>query len=198
MTATTTIFDDEKISAQKKILRREILARLRSMPSEDKKVFDCALTEKFLSHPSYKKAKVLMAYLSMAEEVQLNEIISAALSEKKIVAVPLIAGREMHAVRLKNLDAVEVGAYGIATVTGEKFFVDAEEIDCVITPGLAFDADCCRLGRGAAFYDKFFPRAVHAKKIALAYDCQIVEKVPIAPHDFPVDAVITPTDFFSA
>lgn len=80
---TTTIFDDEKIFAQKKNLRREIRARLRSISSDDKKIFDDALTEKFLAHPSYKDAKILMAYLSMAEEVQLHEIISAALSKKK-------------------------------------------------------------------------------------------------------------------
>ena len=195
---TTTIFDDEKISAQKKILRREILARLRSMPSDEKKIFDNALTKKFLDSSSYRRAKILMAYMSTAEEVQLNEIISAALAEEKIVAVPLIDGREMHAVQLPNLDAVEVGAYWIATVAGEKIFIDAEKINCVIVPGVAFDAECFRLGRGAAFYDKFLPRAVHAEKIALAYDCQIVEKVPTAPHDFPVDAVITPTVFFSA
>ena len=193
----TTTFDDEKISAQKKNLRREILSRLRSMPSDEKKFFDNELTKKFLESSSYRRAKILMAYMSTAEEVQLNEIISAALAEEKIVAVPLIDGREMHAVILPSLDAVEVGAYGIFTVKSDVAkIIDAEKINCVIVPGVAFDDECCRLGRGAAFYDKFLPRAVHAEKIALAYDCQIVEKIPAEPHDFKVDAVITPTKNF--
>ena len=63
----------------------------------------------------------------------------------------------------------------------------------MITPGLAFDDNFSRLGKGGGYYDKFLSRAVNAKKIALAYDCQLVEKVPIEPHDLKVDAVITPT-----
>jgi len=47
------------------------------------------------------------------------------------------------------------------------------------------------LGLGGGFYDKFLTRAVNAKKIALAYDFQIVEKVPTEPHDFKVDMIIS-------
>ena len=185
---------NENISALKKILRREINLRLKTLSQEDRVKFSRAVTAKFLASTVYKNSEVIMAYLSTAEEIQLNEFISTALDDGKILAVPFIERREMQAVRLPNLDALEVGAYKILTVKRDiRKIIDAEKIDCVITPGLAFDAKCNRLGKGGGYYDKFLSRAVNAKKIALAYDCQLVEKVPVAPHDLKVDAVITPT-----
>ena len=65
-----------------------------------------------------------------------------------------------------------------------------------MTPGLAFDAKGNRLGKGGGFYDKFLNRAVNAVKIALAFDEQIVENVPIEPHDVKVDFILTPTKIF--
>ena len=185
---------NENISALKKILRREINLRLKTLSQEDRVNFSRAVTAKFLASTVYKNSEVIMAYLSTAEEIQLNEFISTALDDGKILAVPFIERREMQAVRLPNLDTLEVGAYKILTVKRDiRKIIDAEKIDCVITPGLAFDAEYNRLGKGGGYYDKFLSRAVNAKKIALAYDCQLVEKVPVAPHDLKVNAVITPT-----
>ena len=185
---------DENIIAKKKILRQEINLRLKNLTPEDRVKFSRAVVEKFLASTLYKNAAVIMVYLSTAEEIQLNEFIATALEQKKILAVPLIEGREILSVRLTNLEALEVGVYKILTVKRDvRKFIDAEKIDCVITPGLAFDADCNRLGKGGGYYDKFLDRAVKAKRIALAYDCQLVEKVPVEPHDLKVDAVITPT-----
>lgn len=185
---------NENISARKKFLRREINLRLKTLSQEERVKFSRAVVEKFLASTVYKNSAVIMAYLSTAEEIQLNEFISTALDDGKILAVPFIERREMQAVRLPNLDALEVGAYKILTVKRDiRKIIDAEKIDCVITPGLAFDAEYNRLGKGGGYYDKFLSRAVNAKKIALAYDCQLVEKVPIEPNDLKVDAVITPT-----
>ena len=185
---------NENISARKKFLRREINLRLKTLSQEDRVKFSRAVTAKFLASTVYKNSEVIMAYLSTAEEIQLNEFISTALDDGKILAVPFIERREMQAVRLPNLDTLEVGAYKILTVKRDiRKIIDAEKIDCVITPGLAFDAEYNRLGKGGGYYDKFLSRAVNAKKIALAYDCQLVEKVPVAPHYLKVDAVITPT-----
>ena len=133
-----------------------------------------------------------MAYLSMPEEIQLQEFFKAAFEDEKILAVPFILEGEMAAVELPNMNALEVGEYGILTVKRDAIkFIDAEKIDCVITPGIAFDMHGRRLGRGGGFYDKFLRRAVNAKKIALAYDCQLVDNVPSEIHDVAVDAVIT-------
>ena len=195
---TMTIYKDEKISAQKKSLRREMNLRIANLSIEERIRLSRAAVEKFLVQPIYQNSKIIMAYLSMAEEIQLQEFISIALDAGKILAVPFINGREMYAVHLPNLESVEVGAYGILTVKSSvRKIIDAEKIDCVIVPGLAFDEKFHRLGKGGGYYDKFLNLAVNAKKISLAYDFQIVEIVPVESHDLPVDILITPTKIFN-
>ena len=185
------------IDAQKKFLRSEINSRLKAMSADERKFLSTAAVEKFLLHPIYKSSKIIMAYSSTALEIQLGEFFLTALSHGKILAVPFIRGREMFAAELSSVDELEIGAYGILTVkNADDKIIDAKKIDCIVTPGLAFDANCNRLGKGGGYYDKFFVNAVNAKKIALAYDCQLVDKVPVEQHDMPVDVVITPTKIF--
>lgn len=151
------------------------------------------IVRKFLSLEIYRAASTLMAYVSTPEEIQLRGIFSDAFARGKTLAVPLIVGAgEMLPVAVPSFDALEVGAFGIATVKENlREFVSAEKIDCVVVPGAAFDVHGNRLGLGGGYYDKFLPRAVNAKKIALAYDFQLVEEIPVEPHDSPVDIVLT-------
>ena len=190
-----TTFD---IDAQKKLLRREINSRLKKMSPDERKFLSQVVTEKFLTTPIYKNSLTIMAYSSTALEIRLGEFFLTALSHGKILAIPFIEGREMFAAKLSSFDELEIGAYGILTVkNAADKIIDAKNFDCIVTPGLAFDANCNRLGKGGGYYDKFFVNAVNAKKIALAYDCQLVEKIPVAPYDVKVDVVITPNKFFS-
>lgn len=186
-----------EISAQKKILRREINSQLKKLSVDERKIFSQSAVEKFLAHPIYKNSKSITAYSSMPEEIQLNEFLATAIAQGKILSIPFIDGKKMFAAKISSLNELEVGAYGILTVkNAADKIVDAKKIDCIVTPGLAFDTKLNRLGKGGGFYDKFFIDAVNAKKVALAYDCQIVEKIPIETYDLPVDIIITPTKIF--
>ncbi|MBY0262514.1 MAG: hypothetical protein K2Q20_09230, partial [Phycisphaerales bacterium] len=73
--------------------------------------------------------------------------------------------------------------------------IAAGTLAAVIVPGLAFDASLRRLGRGAGFYDRFLSTlgADSPRRIALAFDEQIIERVPVDEHDQPLHAVVTPT-----
>ena len=177
----------------KKELRREMLALRKSLTPAERESLSAQIVQKFLALEIYQDASTVMAYVSMAEEIQLREIFADAFAQGKTLAVPLIVGRgEMLPVIVPNFDALETGAFGIATVKENlREFVSAEKIECVVVPGAAFDAKCNRLGLGGGYYDKFLPAAVNAKKIALAYDFQIVEEIPVEPHDSPVDMIIT-------
>lgn len=75
--------------------------------------------------------------------------------------------------------------------------IDPVTIDVVVTPGVAFDVDGGRLGHGAGFYDRFFARLAEQRhrpeRIGAAHDIQVVDAVPLAEWDVPMDAVATPT-----
>ncbi len=188
----------EDLIARKKFLRKEMRSRRAALSKSERELFSREVVEKFLAQPIYQNSTTIFAYISMPEEIQLQEIFVDAFSKNKIVAVPVIVGKgEMVAAELPNFDALEIGDFGIFTVRENlRRFVDAKNFDCVIVPGAAFDIRGNRLGLGGGYYDRFLPRAVNAKKIALAFDFQIVESLPAESHDTPVDMIITPTKIF--
>lgn len=186
-----------QLNERKKFLRQEFLARRRAIPIVERDRISRELVKKFLATEIYRTAQIVMAYASTPDELQLDEIFAACFADGKILTIPLIVGKgDMQAVEVPDFDALEVGTFNIKTVRRELIkFVEPALIDCVIVPGVAFDMCGGRLGMGGGFYDKFLPRAVNAKKIALAYDFQLVAELPLAEHDFKVDAVLTPEKF---
>ena len=63
-------------------------------------------------------------------------------------------------------------------------------------PGAVFDKDRHRIGYGGGFYDKYLecleaPLCFSMSLTALAYDCQIVARIPYEPHDIRPDMIIT-------
>ena len=183
---------------EKILLRKKMRARRKSLTEIERETFSNEIIKKFLAQEIYKTSEVIMAYVSMAEEVQLQKLFTEVFGSKKILAVPLIVGKgEMQAVEVPNFDALEVGEFGILTVRADsRKIIAPEKINCVIVPGAAFDLNFNRLGLGGGYYDKFLPHAVNAKKIALAYDFQIVDAVPTQPHDFKVDMIISEKRIF--
>ena len=182
----------------KKILRRKFLAERASVPISERDRISRELIEKFLATETYREAKILMAYASLPDELQLNELFAACFADKKILAIPLIIGKgEMRAVKVPDFESLEIGAFNIVTVKkARRTFIEPAQIDCVIVPGAAFDKSGGRLGLGGGYYDRFLPQAVNAKKIALAYDFQVVETLPLESHDAKVDIVLTENKVF--
>ena len=181
------------LKARKKILRREFLLKRAAVPLDERDRISHALIKKFLATEIFRASKIIMAYASTPDELQLDELFAACFAEEKILAIPFIVGKgEMQAVQVPNFDALEVGAFNIMTVKRElRKFLAPEEIDCVIVPGAAFDVRGGRLGLGGGYYDRFLPQAVNAKKIALAYDFQLVDNLPLESHDAKLDMVLT-------
>ena len=181
---------------QKKILRQEFLSRRKAIPHDERDIISRELVKKFLATEIYRASKIIMAYASTPDELQLDELFTAIFDDGKILAIPFIIGKgDMQAVEVPSLDALEIGAFNIKTVKRDcRRFIEPAQIDCVIVPGAAFDVNGGRLGLGGGYYDKFLPRAVNAKKIALAYDFQLVAELPIEAHDIKVDVVLTNRD----
>ena len=182
------------LKSQKKILRQEFLAKRVAVPHDERDRISHELIKKFLTTEIYREAKIIMAYASTPDELQLNELFAACFDDKKILAIPYIVGKgKMQAVEVPGFDALEIGAFNILTVKHDlKNFIKPAQIDCVIVPGAAFDLSGGRLGLGGGYYDRFLSFAVNAKKIALAYDFQLVDSLPTEEHDAKIDMVLTP------
>jgi 5-formyltetrahydrofolate cyclo-ligase len=91
-------------------------------------------------------------------------------------------------------DGLEDGPYG--TQPGD----DAALVtpDALFVPLLGFTASGERLGQGAGHYDRWMATNSDALPLGIAWDCQLVEQLPIEPHDMPLRGVITPSRFYEA
>lgn len=177
---------------EEKLVLREGMRKLREKLSDGEvKEKSSAIVKRLLRLEEYAMAKNVMFYMGVNKEVKTEEAAKAALEAGKNVAVPvtdLENGRIMP-VKLKSLGDLRPGAYGILE-PAERNEVDAKSIDIVLVPGVAFDSDGNRIGYGLGFYDRFL-RNISAKKIALAYEMQIVDRVFATGNDVAMDAIVT-------
>lgn len=103
--------------------------------------------------------------------------------------LPVVVGELLELRLYTSSNDLAIGSYGIAEPLGE-LFMDYTEIDLVVVPGVAFDANGHRLGRGKGYYDKLLPH-IPAPKMGICFPFQLVEEVPAEAFDICMDAVIT-------
>jgi 5-formyltetrahydrofolate cyclo-ligase len=137
-------------------------------------------------------------FLSMPDEIDATTAIHAAWGLGKTVVVPKVdwEHRTMVPVVLSSFDHLEVDRGSLRNPPGDQV-MDVGWIDLVVTPGLGFDRQGRRLGRGAGFYDRFFadPR-LRAGRCGLCYADQIVDVIPVSGTDLPVDWLVTDEQVF--
>ena len=178
----------------KKELRKRMLERRASLDPKERERWDEEIYKHVLKSSFYKRARVIFAFVTFKGEVDTKSIIASALEDKKIVCIPKILSKEqgMDFFQIKSLSDLVEGYYGILEVKdpGEAF--SSEEIDLMFIPGLAFDKKGGRLGMGAGFYDRYIEKSKGCyPKIALAYDFQILEEVPMEEHDRRIQGIIS-------
>jgi 5-formyltetrahydrofolate cyclo-ligase len=154
-----------------------------------------AVAEHLLSVPELADAHLVLAYNATAEEIDPARAIERLRELGKAVAFPRVESPGILGIHLHAAgDALETGPMGISQPGADAPRVDLASIDAVIVPGVAFDAHGKRLGYGGGFYDRFLPQLrSDCIRIGLAYDEQLVDDLPVAEHDAPVDVVVTPT-----
>ena len=186
------------MSEDKGALRKEILKVRRSLSVEYRQRASEAIMARLFGCEVYRQAEAVMAYASMADEVQLQGLLEHSLQVGKLMALPYVISQDlMAAVRLKALAALTEGAYGILTVAEEgREMLPPGSLDLIMVPGVAFGLDGSRLGMGAGFYDRFLSESEpQARRIALCFDCQLAEEIPMEVHDQRVEVIITETRF---
>jgi len=142
----------------------------------------------------YQRAHVLMLFLSTPYEVDTRQLAIQAWADNKTVLAPRVAWdqRRMLPVEIQSLvSGVEDDFMGIREPV-EGMPVPVADIDLVIVPGLGFDEQGNRLGRGRGFYDRFLSHPdFHGVSCALALEEQVVEAIPVGTTDVAVDMLVT-------
>jgi len=177
-------------------IRKEITAKLKDHSELEKSRKSGIIKKKLLNAEEFKKSEIVMFYVSLKDEVDTLSMIDEALKTGKRVCVPVILKEEKRLIageiknRLEDLEKQHFGIY--QPKAGKVREVPLEDIDLVVVPGIAFDKDNVRLGRGHGYYDRFLScLSERTRTIGLAFDFQVIADLPKDPHDIPVWKTIT-------
>jgi len=184
------------INKEKQELRQKLLRQLLSLAQEEIKRRSKNVEKKLSSLPIYKESKVIMVYYPLKGEVDILEEIRKTIKEKRFCfPVMDLKANTLRAYEVRDLDQDFIpGPFGVMEPDIKKTKeVGIDEIDMVIVPGLGFDKQKNRLGRGGGFYDRFLKEITPSiKSVALAFKFQILENLPInLPTDQKVDTIVS-------
>ena len=190
----------EKTILDKKSIRKEILKLRDNLDLEKKECMDSVIESKFINSSQYIHAKNIFIYISYASEINTKNIIFKAINDGKKIYIPRTDAKtkNMDAVNIISFDKLVRNDYGILEPSKKELFIDPNELDLIVVPGVAFDIKKGRMGYGGGYYDRYFKKIdkknfKKISKVALAYDFQIIDEVPMDENDMPVDYIITDT-----
>ena len=175
------------------------LARKNRVAQKNKDELSRAICGKFTALPAYAAAKTVMWYVDAGSEMRTRNALPEALTQGKRVVVPwcVVETNTLELFLLEDMSELVEGAYKILEPKDDLRRLPAkvvrpEELDLVMVPGTAFDPRGGRMGQGKGYYDRLLARArADAPLVALAFDCQIFDEIPVAPHDVFMDLVLT-------
>jgi 5-formyltetrahydrofolate cyclo-ligase len=177
-------------------LRQKAHSNRNAQPEKDE--LSRRIVGAFMSLPEYATASTVLFYVDVRSEVRTRLNLEAALNSDKSIVVPWCnADGELELFRLTSMDQRELGMYRILEPREDlrhlpEFQVHVEELDLVMVPGVGFDARGARMGHGKGYYDKLLEHArPDAPLIALAFECQMFDEIPVAAHDVFMDKIVT-------
>ena len=176
------------------MLKRELRTLMRQKKGQFTQQQLCELSLPIVDRikPMLAGVKTIVAYYSLPDEVDTHGFIDWLIAEGKTVYLPKVISDEyMVLCRYTGAESLCEGVFGIMEPVGEELLAD-EAIDVVLVPGMAFDGEGNRLGRGKGYYDRFLKLLTnpHPKLIGVCFDFQKVDMVPTEPTDVKVDVVV--------
>ena len=195
-------------------LRKSRIAARDALSAEERDRLSKSIVSCILASPVFRQAKTILIYKGIRGEVRLEALeeavgIGAAgsseeaehadFAEKRLVYPLCISKTEMIALEPLGEDSWKDGYCGIQEPVREKSVeILPEEIDLVICPCTVFDEAGGRMGMGAGFYDRYLPRCTNAHIVAVAFEAQKADCVPMEPWDRPMEMVFTEKAVYNA
>jgi 5-formyltetrahydrofolate cyclo-ligase len=184
-----------KLLDAKRELRMRVMHERDAKPANDRAAASTAIADALSSRADFASSRTVLLTLPFGSEWDTRALLAAALAQAKIVALP----RVNHAMRMLDICAIDrpeldvaPGYRGIPEPRIHCAALDVASIDWVLVPGVAFDRQGHRVGYGGGYYDRLLPLLrADARRVAGAFELQLVDQVPAASHDVTMDAIVT-------
>jgi len=177
------------IDEQKKEIRKRIKSLKGEISLDVKKKRSLSILNRLKNNKAFERAKTVMLYWSMDDEVFTHDFV-VEYAKTKIIILPCVKGDVLELRVFKGLEnLVDGDGFGIPEPNGD-LYMAIDDIDLIVVPGVAFDNQNNRMGRGRAYYDKLL-RTTNCEKIGICFKFQLLEKVPTDEYDIKMDLVIS-------
>lgn len=183
--------------AEKKAVRKEILALRDALSVAERQRGNLLVTEKIAGHQWYYGAEYLLLFAGHGSEIDLSFLVEDALKKGKNVYFPKVKGKEMNFYRVTDLAELEKGYKGIfepkgdtGIFPGEKGKTSLADKTLMIMPGVAFDRQRRRIGYGGGYYDRYLADKPWLRTIAAGYRCQLLLEIPSDEQDIRPGQII--------
>ena len=186
----------EEIQIAKSQIREEIAQKFATLSANEIAEKTKAIENRLFDFANFLESKISLLYVNNEHEVLTGDILKRAYVYNKIVVLPAY-NTENFEMELKKVDNLEKdlhpGPRDILQPDESRCkVVPIDKIDIAIIPAVALDEKGGRVGSGKGYYDRLIPRlAITTRKVALAFEAQIIPQVPIESHDKHVDIIIT-------
>ncbi|MBQ3730753.1 MAG: 5-formyltetrahydrofolate cyclo-ligase [Muribaculaceae bacterium] len=139
--------------------------------------------------PVWQQVQHILCYWSLPDELPTHETVNRWLADGKSIYLPRVVGDDLEIVPYHGAESLDDNnKFHIGEPVGAA--VDPSCLELIIVPAVALDAKRNRLGRGKGFYDRLLSTTT-CPTIGVACDFQLVDEVPVEPHDRPLDCVVT-------
>jgi len=186
----------EEIQEKKQEIRNNIAKILGKLSDKKTAKKTKQIEDSLFDFANFLEAKIVLLYVNNKPEVASRNIIKRCLAFNKIVILPAFDTKtyEMKLMKVDDSDNdLITGPRGVLEPDINRCkVVPVDCLDLAIIPGIAFDEKGGRIGTGEGYYDRFIPKlSVTTRKVAIAFECQIIQQVPVESHDKYVDIIIT-------
>lgn len=187
--------EDESKRQEAQRLRKQIKFRLDQTPQDELDKASSSISKKLIELEEYQRAKTIIAYLNLKDEVDTSAIIHKILADEKIVLVPRINADTQimeFCPIIKPSEELTPGKYGILEPLSNIKAVETSHTNLILVPGRVFGIQGQRIGRGKGYYDKFLEKTNQAIRIGIGFESQVTTaNIPQFEHDQKMDFILT-------
>lgn len=181
---------EKTIHSIKNTARKKIKEKIIALSASEKQLQSEAICKKLIEESKTFKSDNVLVFMPLSDEIDITPFTEYLLKNNFRTYIPVsFDDSKMFFYELKEFSELEKGKYGILEPQKRMQYTVGTD-DTIIVPGVAFDSNCNRLGRGKGYYDIFLSEN-KLNSIGVSYNEQIIDKIETETHDFKVNKVLT-------
>jgi 5,10-methenyltetrahydrofolate synthetase len=176
------------ITLEKAKVRKEIASLKQRYTREELLAKSIEVCKQIEASDVFQQAINIFTYNAMKDEVSTIALMERWKDRKKFY-FPVVAGNELIFREINDATLFERSSIGVNEPKGMKG-VGHERADLILVPGVAFDRNRNRLGRGKGYYDRFLSDSL-VTKVGICFEFQLIAVVPADEGDIKMDLIIS-------